>query len=378
MGGIYLVQESGGLVEMREQPYHSEDVLQGLLSDYPNLLAGDQIDRGRRRQPLLTSREAAVPVEEGGAGRWSLDHLFLDQDAVPTLVEVKRSTDTRIRREVVGQMLDYAANGIVYWPAEVMREQFEATSQTRGFDPADVLAAFLGTDREPVEFWQLAKQNLQAGKVRLVFVADYIPPELQRVVEFLNGQMDPAEVLAVEIKQYVEQSQQALVPRLVGRTAAAQQKKRVASDSSSMWDEASFFPELEARFGIEVSTAARAILDWSEERSLPVQWRAGGTFGSFSPMVDPAGRIDSSVKVRIDGRVSIEFAELAKRPPFTDEGMCLSLLQRLNEVPGIMLPPAAITRYPSIQLATLVDPLATRQFLDVLDWLREQLLEVHA
>jgi hypothetical protein len=26
------------------------------------------------------------------AGRWSLDHLFLDQDAIPTLVEVKRGT----------------------------------------------------------------------------------------------------------------------------------------------------------------------------------------------------------------------------------------------------------------------------------------------
>jgi hypothetical protein len=32
---------------------------------------------------------------------------------VPTLLEVKRSSDTRIRREVVGQMLDYAANGVV-------------------------------------------------------------------------------------------------------------------------------------------------------------------------------------------------------------------------------------------------------------------------
>jgi hypothetical protein len=36
-----------------------------------------------------------------------------------------------------------------------------------------------------------------------VFVADEVPPELRRVVEFLNGQMDPAEVLAVEVKQYV-------------------------------------------------------------------------------------------------------------------------------------------------------------------------------
>ena len=62
-----------------------------------------------------------------------------------------------------------------------------------------------------------------------MFVADQIPTELQRVVEFLNGQMDPAEVLAVEIKQYVGGSQRALVPRAVGQTAAAQQAKRAAS-----------------------------------------------------------------------------------------------------------------------------------------------------
>jgi ribosomal protein L30E len=31
--------------------------------------------------------------------------------------------------------------------------------------------------------------NLRAGKVRLVFVADEIPAELRRVVEFLNSQM---------------------------------------------------------------------------------------------------------------------------------------------------------------------------------------------
>ncbi len=56
-----------------------------------------------------------MPSEEGGAGRWAIDHLFLDQDGIPTIVEVKRSTDTRIRREVVGQMLDSAANAVGRW-----------------------------------------------------------------------------------------------------------------------------------------------------------------------------------------------------------------------------------------------------------------------
>ena len=50
------------------------------------------------------------------------------------------------------------------------------------------------------------KTNLQAGKIRLIFVADVIPSELRRIVEFLNQQMDPGEVLAVEIRQYAGRS----------------------------------------------------------------------------------------------------------------------------------------------------------------------------
>jgi hypothetical protein len=175
-GGIYLIQNDGQLVEMTEKTYDSEDLLQGLLAQYPNLLAGDQMDASQPRRWLLISRERGVPAEEGGGYRWSVDHLFLDQDAVPTIVEVKRSRDTRIRREVVGQILDYAANAVVYWPVETVRAEFEAQHE----DPQQVITDFLvGLDTNEEEFWQKAKTNLQAGKVRLVFVADEIPTTLR-------------------------------------------------------------------------------------------------------------------------------------------------------------------------------------------------------
>jgi hypothetical protein len=57
------------------------------------------------------------------------------------------------------------------------------------------------------------------------FVADEVPVELRRVVEFLNQQMSPAEVLAVEIKQYVGREMKTLVSCVVGQTVEAQQKK---------------------------------------------------------------------------------------------------------------------------------------------------------
>jgi hypothetical protein len=124
-GRIYLLGGESRLIAMEEAPYDSETLLQKLLADHPDLLAGDQIDAEEPRRWLLVSREMAVPGDQDGAGRWSLDHLFLDQDAIPTLVEVKRSYDTRIRREVIGQMLDYAANAVAYWPVEEVKARFE-------------------------------------------------------------------------------------------------------------------------------------------------------------------------------------------------------------------------------------------------------------
>lgn len=81
---ILLIQADGSLVAMGEEPYDSEAMLQELLARYPGVLVGDHGEEGTRAW-LLVSREMPVASEEQGAGRWSIDHLFLDQDGVPTL-----------------------------------------------------------------------------------------------------------------------------------------------------------------------------------------------------------------------------------------------------------------------------------------------------
>lgn len=206
-GKIYLLQENGSLQAMSERSYVAEERLQVLLKDYPDLLAGDQIDEENPRRWLLVSREMGVPIEEDGGDWMSVDHLFLDQDGIPTLVEVKRSNDTRIRREVVGQMLDYAFHAVAYWSVDTLRARFEEACQQEGRNPVGVVAELIerGPDDEAAvdAFWDQVRTNLQAGKIRLLFVADEIPLELRRVVEFLNTYMTPVEVLAIEVHQYV-------------------------------------------------------------------------------------------------------------------------------------------------------------------------------
>jgi hypothetical protein len=137
-GAIFLIQSDGQLIEMRE------------------------------------------PCDEDSSDRWSLDHLFLDQDGIPTLIEVKRSTDTRTRREVVARMLDYAANAVVNWSVDRIRGEFERTCQQRKVDPANEFEAFLERAGQPGtgdHFWQDVKTNLQ-GPGRCPLLPAGRPPRL--------------------------------------------------------------------------------------------------------------------------------------------------------------------------------------------------------
>lgn len=225
-GNIYLIN-GRELKKVQQQEFSDEDTFQALLEEYPDLLAGEQIDKTVPRRWLLVKREMGINVDASNNGRWSIDHFFVDQDGIPTLVEVKRSSDTRIRREVVGQMLDYAANVSYYWKKEKLQQAVNSTYE----DAHKTVLEFLESDEDNIveEFWGQVDENIREGKIRLVFVADQIPLELQRIIEFMNEQMDPAEVLGVELKHFTDGELKVLVPQVIGLTAHKQAKSREGS-----------------------------------------------------------------------------------------------------------------------------------------------------
>jgi hypothetical protein len=370
---MFLIDDQQRLLRFDEQPYDSEAVLQHLLAAYPDLLAGEQMDPVAPRRWLLIRREAGIAAVDGGADRWSVDHLFLDQDGVPTLVEVKQSRDTRIRREVVGQMLDYAANAVVYLPADVIRSRFEARCEQEGVEPEAALQAAFG-DVDLETFWARVKSNLDGGRVRLVFVADAIPSELQRIVEYLNGQMSPTEVYAVEVKQFVgERDGRALrtmTPRLIGRTAeAGRAKGSGGSASGGHWDWDRFSAALLAAEGSASVQRARAIHDWALDRGLRVWWGRGMTSGGFVPVRDLAdGTFQSLFEVWTDGKFEVYFQHLGAKGPFVDEALRVELRERLIAIRGIDIPSDALARRPWFRLRSLEDDDGLRAVLAVFEW----------
>ena len=264
---IYTRAERGRLEPLEEKPFSTEDELQALIAEHPELLDGEQIRPGDPRRWILISREKGIAETSDAAARWAIDHLIIDQDAVPTLAEVKRGSNPEIRRTIVGQMLEYAAHAAQTWTADELRRTFEKSTNERGFDPSHELATLLQADGEADadRFWRDVSTNLAARRLRLLFVADDIPDPLERVVEFLNGQMPGIEVLAVEIKQFRGKSTQTLVPRVIGRTAAplVPARKRLLLTRESFLDG---FVSDEAR------SVASSLLDVAQESGGTLQW----------------------------------------------------------------------------------------------------------
>ena len=247
---IFVRRGSGRPEPLEEVPFDTEDELQELVAEYPELLAGERIDPDNPRRWIIIKREKGIPDRPDAGDRWSVDHLLIDQDAVPTLVEVKRSSNSEIRRRIVGQMLDYAAHATETWSVGEIRGTFESESS----DSESALSELLLPEAEPDAnaFWDNVATNLAVKRLRLLFVSDGIPDELARVVEFLNEQMPNIEVLAVEIKRFRGETSETLVPRVIGRLTARR------SGGSRKLTRAQFLREFD---NDKVRDAARRLID---------------------------------------------------------------------------------------------------------------------
>ena len=278
---IYHLNEQSGLEPMKEGDFPQEATLQELVADHPELLSGYQINPDNPRRWILVDREQGIADNLGVGQRWAIDLLLLDQDARPTLVEAKLSRNPEIRRSIVGQVLEYAAFASQTWDVDQLRAAFTARCHRDKQDPDGEMVKFLNpeADQDIDRFWELVGENLRASHLRLLFVADSIPNELARVVEFLNNQTSKTEVLAVEIKQFSGKAGRILVPRVIGRTASSPDR------SSKKRDYKTIIQILDEMPNERVRNATERLVKVAREKGAEVK---GGSVG-FSIRYRPAG-----------------------------------------------------------------------------------------
>ena len=284
MAKVYVVQEGGKTTAMDTVRCKDEGTeLQDILERNLDLLPGDQIEPDAPPRWMLVKREMPVPDPNDGCDRWSIDFFLVDQEAMPTFVECKRFSDTRSRREVVAQMLEYAANGHHYWTKEQIREYAEQAAKAQSQTIEDALRRLTGTEQDPDEFFSRVQDNLREAQLRLVFFLEEAPFELRSMVDFLNKQMQRSEVLIVEARQFERDGMKVVVPTLFGFTEQARMAKRTVIDRPrlprSAWDKQRFFDAARNNLTPEQVMAVRKVYDCFM-RVGRVTWGTGASVGT--------------------------------------------------------------------------------------------------
>lgn len=289
---IYLInKKNNSLEKVPRTHYKDEDFFQSLLEQYPDLLAGDQMGGETPVRLMLVKREAGIPDAVNASDRWSIDHLMLDQFGIPTLVEVKRSSDTRIRREVVGQLLEYAANIEKYWSPSRIKDMAEKHHGGPA-ELAGALCTILELDPEDVNdeafatYWSEVEKNLSTGHLRLLFVADELPSEVRRIIEFLNEKMLDVIVLGVELRQYEGEGIRAMVPRVIGQTEASQTSKGLKRGPYRVTNMTDFLRDCDTDLGSFIENLISA----APRHGLKINWGSSG-FSLRAP--DSSGKLQT-------------------------------------------------------------------------------------
>ena len=166
----------------------------------------------------------------------------------------------------------------------------------------------------------------------MVFVADRIPAELARIVEFLNEQMRPAEVLAIEIEHFVGASgERILLPRLLGATERARSAKAISPPRHDLPEE-EWFAELEAKFGSSSRQAAERIVEWIRSQGVRVEMT--NSQDSLVARVDQVGgRPAWPISIRrSSGRLEVPLQNLANSKAYSADGEREILLNDLRSL----------------------------------------------
>ncbi len=353
MSQVYIVHEGSKSTPMNRIRCANEDVeLQQLLENNPQLMPGDQIRPDDPRRWMLIKREMPVPDPSTGDNRWSIDHFFVDQSGMPTFVECKRFLDTRSRREVVGQMLDYAANGQYYWDKNLMRDYAEGMAKEKGQKLEDLLHQLEPDVNSIDEFFETIENNLREGQVRLVFFMEEAPHELRSIVDFLNKQMERSEVLIIEAKQFESNGMRVVAPQLFGYTEEARRVKRTVTVSSSgqkrQWTEEMFLSHVRSEHQPGEVQAFEKVLQYAKSDQFSIKWGTGKQDGSLS--IIGSGSLSKSLfSFYTSGWFVIPFGSINGTEHL--EGLRDDLAEMVVNVLGVSLPEDYRNKYPNIRLS---------------------------
>ena len=355
MGQILIRQPDGTWREPNLAGYAAEAELQHILAEHPELIPGVSAE--------------AVTCREFQSAAGPADVVVVDADGQLTLVECKLAGNPQIRREIVGQMFDYASR---LWKMGI--EDFDARWQDRTGE------SLFQLDDDGARLRDAVARNLEQGRFRIVLAVDAINEPLKRMTEYLNAMSGPeTSIIAVEYARLTQGPLEMLMAQAYGEELA-EAKAASVSRTRTVWDTETYRAWLEANepasvpnFLAFIEEAATLGLTFEGSRSVSA---SGGL-----KIYDAQGRRLGTVSLfHFSGQgTSVEF-NLIPMSRLPDDGWPAgsavhAFLAELSSVPGFaevgenLRSSRFTTRRPNVSLATLEED-SVRRGLRALSILR--------
>lgn len=295
-----------------------EDWIQQLIHKQPYILPIDEIESNFA--PLIPiGREITTPVG-------NIDNLFISPDGYLTIVETKLWRNPEARREVVGQILDYAKE-LNKWTYTSLDNAVKNYNQLFNSNTDGLLATI--RKYEPIDesdeqfFIDSISNNLARGRFLLLIVGDGIRESVEDMVDYLNQTPQLFFTLSlIELQVFIfdkEKNSFIVIPQIVVRTKEITRaivriegnyienfKVNIEADLVSETNlnerfknkrttltEEDFFKQLERNANKEIADFAKIILDDSISKGYFIDWKQG----SFVvKLIDPFG---SGIKITL-------------------------------------------------------------------------------
>jgi len=187
-----------------------EAFIQALVHAHPSALPIAEID------PIFAG---AIPIcRELNTTAGSIDNFMITPSGLPVLVECKLWRNPEGRREVVGQILDYAKE-LSRWSSSDLQREVSRRLKLDG-NPLLELVRAVAPNVDEVAFNDAVTTNLRRGRFLLLIVGDGIREGVEAIAEYLQEHAGLHFSLGlVELPIYeLPNGSRLVVPRVLART----------------------------------------------------------------------------------------------------------------------------------------------------------------
>ncbi len=222
-----------------------------------------------------------------------IDLFFINNDGLPTLVECKLWKNPEARREVIGQILDYAKE-ISQWSYEDLQNAIYRSQDA----PQVPLSQLVLKNTEEIDenaerdFIDNVYRNLRRGRFLLLIIGDGIRENVEQITSFLNDYANLNFSLALVefgIFQFPDQDNKYIIqPRIIAQTAVIErvvfriednkivsaplrEKQLFDQPKKTKISEDIFWEKIEENVGLDLKVKLESFIKTAEDLGLYVE-----------------------------------------------------------------------------------------------------------